>query len=81
MRNILILGVIIMNIKTVINVMKVVSLAVTIVPPVVGGAKVLITEVPKAIKNGLDNSEHIQEIKKNFELRREGVQTVKYTEV
>ena len=70
-----------MNIKTVINVLKVVSLAVTVVPPVIGGAKVVVTELPKAVKFGINNSKHIQEIKKDFELRREGVKTVRYTEV
>jgi ribosomal protein S24E len=70
-----------MNIKTIINVMKVVSLAVTVVPPVIGGAKVIFGGAAKVVKNKIYDSEYIKDVKKDFELRRDNVQTVKYTEV
>jgi hypothetical protein len=80
MRNILI-GVIMMNIKSVVKVAKVVWLATTVIPPVLDGTKFVVKTTTKIVKNKIENSEKLKDIKKDFELRREGVHTVKYTEV
>lgn len=70
-----------MNMKTIINIMKMASLAVTVVPPVVEGATIIAKGTTKFVKNKIDKSETINNIKRDFELRREGVVTVKYQEV
>ena len=70
-----------MNIKTIINVIKVVGTAATVIPPVISGAKVLVKTTSDVVKNRMEKSEKIKDIKKDFELRKEGVITVDYTEV
>lgn len=70
-----------MNIKTIINVLKVGTLLVTVVPPVIGGAKVIVGGASKIVKNKIKDSEMIKDIKNDFKLRREGIQTVKYEEI
>jgi hypothetical protein len=70
-----------MNIKKVVNVAKVVFVAVYVVPPVIDGAICVIKTTAKVIKNGLDKTGGIKELKKDFELKRQGVITVDYQEV
>ena len=70
-----------MNIKTIIKVTKVVVTAVTVIPPVVEGAKVIGKTTKELVKNRINKSEKFNCIKKDFELRREGVITVDYKEI
>ena len=71
-----------MNIKSIINIGKVVITAVTVIPPAVEGATIIAKGVTKFVKNKIDNSENIQEIKKRYKLRsEEGIITVDYKEV
>lgn len=71
-----------MNIKTMVNVIKVVVVATTVIPPVVDGAKVVGKTVKNIVKDRIENSENIQEIKKRYKLRsEEGIITVDYKEV
>ena len=71
-----------MNIKTIIKIAKIGITVITVVPPVVEGVKVINELTKKAVGNRLDKSKHIiNNIKKDFELRKEGVKTVKYQEV
>lgn len=58
-----------MKIKTIIKVIEI-GYAVTCIIPIV-----------KTAKDRIHNSEKIKQIKKDFELRRAGVMTVKYDEV
>jgi hypothetical protein len=80
MRNILI-GVIYMGIKSIIKITKVVVTAITVIPPVVEGTKVIAKTTKELVKNRINKSEKLKHIKKDFELRREGVITVDYKEV
>lgn len=70
-----------MNIKTLLTIAKVGITALTVIPPAVEGAKVLGKLTKDAIKNRVEKSEAIKNIKKDFELRKEGVITVNYKEV
>jgi hypothetical protein len=70
-----------MNIKSVVKVAKVVWLAVTVIPPVIDGAKVIAKTTKDIVKNRIEKSDKLKDIKKDFELKREGVYTVKYEEV
>ena len=70
-----------MGIGTVIRIAKAGFITATVVLPVVEGATVIAKGTAKFIKNKMDNSEKVQEIKKDFELRKEGVITVDYEEV
>ena len=70
-----------MGIKTILTITKGVCIALTVIPPAVEGATIIAKGTAKFIKDKVDNSETLQEIKKDFKLRREGVQTVDYTEV
>jgi hypothetical protein len=69
-----------MSINTVIKAAKVVVIATTVVIPAIDGATVVTKRAAKFVKSKLDNSEKVQEIKKDFELRREGIITVDYQE-
>lgn len=70
-----------MGIGTVIRIAKAGFIAATVILPAVEGATVIAKGTVKFIKNKMDNSEKVQEIKKDFELRKEGVITVDYEEV
>lgn len=70
-----------MKTKTMVNVIKVIGVAVTVIPPVVDGAKVVGKTVKNVVKNRIENSEKLKEIKKDFKLRKEGVITVDYKEI
>ena len=67
-----------MNVKNVVTVAKVVFLGVYLVPPVVRGAITISELAVKGIKHGFNKSQIVNDVKKDFELRRQGVITVKY---
>lgn len=69
-----------MGIGTVIRIAKAGFIAATVVLPAVEGATVIAKETGKFIKNRMGNSEKVQEIKKDYDLRKEGVITVDYIE-
>ena len=69
-----------MGIGTVIKIAKAGCVAATVVLPAVEAATVVAKGTAKFIKNKMDNSEKIQEIKKDYKLRKEGVITVDYIE-
>jgi len=70
-----------MKTNKVITAVKVVLIAVYVVPPVVQGAICVTKAATNLIVNEVSKSKTIKEIKKSFELRREGVITVDYQEV
>lgn len=72
---------IIIGINNVIRVAKAGFITVTVVLPAIEGGIVIAKKTSKAIKNKINNSEKINDIKKDFELRKEGIITVKYQEV
>ena len=71
-----------MNMKTILTITKGVCIALTVIPPAVEGATIIAKGTAKFIKDKVDNSETLQEIKKRYKLRsEEGIIKVDYTEV
>ena len=70
-----------MGIKTILTITRGVCIALTVIPPAVDGATIIAKGTAKFIKDKVDNSNKFQDFNKDFNLRREGVQTVDYTEV
>lgn len=71
-----------MGIKTILTITRGVCIALTVIPPAVDGATIIAKGTAKFIKDKVDNSETLQEIKKRYKLRsEEGIITVDYTEV
>lgn len=70
-----------MIIKNIIKGVKVGFLVVIVVPPVINGTMIIARGATNIIKNKINNSEIINNVKKDFELRKEGIVTVKYENI
>lgn len=71
-----------MSIKTLLTVGKFAIAAVTVIPPAVEGAAIIVKGTKNFIGSKIEKSETIQEMKKIYKLRtEEGIITVDYEEV
>lgn len=70
-----------MKINKVVKMIATVYFAMYVVPPVIDGTVTIAKSTGKFINNKIKKSEVIKEIKKDFELRRQGIITVNYREI
>jgi hypothetical protein len=70
-----------MDIKKVVKTVATAYLAIMIVPPVINGTLLIAKASVKLIEKQIKKSEKIKDVKKDFEIKKQGVITVDYQEV